>query len=123
MLSRATATQRARSARYSTTCASRSAARGSKRTARRSGCSKHGGGRSMAKHESELIAHLAKQKEEAAQAQTVEAEQQEAFILRDMPEEVLDGWLGEVCRAHMRDFPLAFAWPALLAAASVLVDR
>jgi hypothetical protein len=40
----------------------------------------------------------------------------------DMPLAVLDGWLGEVCRTRMlEDFPLAYAWPALLTAASVLV--
>ena len=41
----------------------------------------------------------------------------------DMPEEVLDGWLGKICRERLKDFPVAYAWPALLAAASVLVPR
>jgi hypothetical protein len=41
----------------------------------------------------------------------------------DMPEEVLDGRLGEICRTRMAMFPRAFAWPALLAAASVLVPK
>lgn len=41
----------------------------------------------------------------------------------DMPAEVLDGWLGELCRTRMKDFPIAYAWPALLAAASVLVPK
>jgi hypothetical protein len=41
----------------------------------------------------------------------------------DMPTECLDSWLGSVCREHMADFPRAYAWPALLAAASVLVPR
>src|SRR6266446_193859 len=72
--------------------------------------------------ESEIVAHLAKQKA-AAEPRIAEVEPQEVFALRDMPAEVLDGWLGEVCREHMRDLPVAFAWPALLAAASVLVDR
>jgi hypothetical protein len=40
-----------------------------------------------------------------------------------MPVEVLDGWLGRVCKERMGDFPIAFAWPALLSAASVLVPR
>ena len=46
-----------------------------------------------------------------------------ASTVADMPADVLDGWLGEVCRTRMTDFPLAYAWPALLAAASVLVPR
>lgn len=41
----------------------------------------------------------------------------------DMPADVLDGWLGQVCRERMGDFPIAFAWPALLSAASVLVPH
>jgi hypothetical protein len=41
--------------------------------------------------------------------------------LPDMPAEVLDGWLGDICRTHMAGFPLAYSWPALLTAASVLV--
>ncbi len=43
--------------------------------------------------------------------------------LRDMPETVLDGWLGELCRTRMSAFPIAFAWPALLTAASTLVPQ
>jgi hypothetical protein len=39
----------------------------------------------------------------------------------DMPVECLDGWLGKVCAEQMKDFPRAYAWTALLAAASVLV--
>jgi hypothetical protein len=42
----------------------------------------------------------------------------------DMSLECLDGWLGEVCRTRMlNDFPVAYAWPALLSAASVLVTK
>lgn len=41
----------------------------------------------------------------------------------DMPLECLDGYLGEICRTRMSDFPRAYAWPALLAAASVYVPR
>ncbi|MGA7382244.1 MAG: hypothetical protein WBX03_15450 [Terriglobales bacterium] len=41
----------------------------------------------------------------------------------DMPAEVFDGWLGELCRKHMAGFPIAYAWPALLTAASVLVPN
>jgi len=41
----------------------------------------------------------------------------------DLPVECLDGWLGKVCAERMADFPRAYAWPALLVAASVLVPR
>jgi hypothetical protein len=40
----------------------------------------------------------------------------------DMPEECLDGELGKICRNDMSDFPRAYAWMSLLAAASVKVD-
>ena len=43
--------------------------------------------------------------------------------LRDMPDTVLDGQLGEICSARMSTFPKAYAWHALLAVASVLVPR
>jgi hypothetical protein len=43
--------------------------------------------------------------------------------LRDMPESVLDGRLGEICATRLSAFPRAYAWPALLAAASALVDE
>jgi hypothetical protein len=43
--------------------------------------------------------------------------------LEDMPESVLDGRLGEICRTRMADLPRAFAWPALLAVAGALVDQ
>ena len=42
--------------------------------------------------------------------------------LRDMPETVLDGRLGEICVNRMSTFPLAYAWPALLAVASTLLE-
>jgi hypothetical protein len=41
--------------------------------------------------------------------------------LLDMPEAVLDGWLGAVCRERMREFPVALAWPALVTVAGSLV--
>ena len=43
--------------------------------------------------------------------------------IQDMPKEVLDGRLGEICRTRMADFPRAYAWLSLLAAASVLVPK
>ena len=45
----------------------------------------------------------------------------ENVSIPDMPPSVLDGRLGEICRTRMSDFPIAFAWPALLAAASVIL--
>ena len=39
-------------------------------------------------------------------------------LIQDMPEEVLDGWLGEVCRKYMAGLPRAYAWPSLLSAGS-----
>jgi hypothetical protein len=41
----------------------------------------------------------------------------------DMPSAVLDGWLGDIRRTRMAAFPIAYAWPALVTAASVLVPR
>src|SRR5579864_4558708 len=41
----------------------------------------------------------------------------------DMPEAALDGWLGNLCRERLRAFPRAYAWPVLVAAASVLVPN
>jgi hypothetical protein len=45
------------------------------------------------------------------------------IISDDLPAEALDGWLGEVCRERLKDFPRAYAWPSLLTAASVLVGK
>jgi hypothetical protein len=51
-------------------------------------------------------------------------EEPTALTNDDMPLAVLDGWLGDVCRKRMlKDYPVAYAWPALLSAASVLVTR
>lgn len=46
-----------------------------------------------------------------------------AIKTQDMPSEVLDGWLGDVCQKHMAKLPRALAWPALLTAASVYVTK
>jgi hypothetical protein len=43
--------------------------------------------------------------------------------LRDMPETVLDGWLGKLCRDRMSAFPIAYAWPTLLTVASALLPQ
>ena len=41
----------------------------------------------------------------------------------DMPQSVLDGRLGEIYQSRFSDFPIAYAWPALLAGASALVRQ
>jgi hypothetical protein len=41
--------------------------------------------------------------------------------LGDMPEEVLDGYVGEICSKHLSHFPISFALPAVLSFASVEV--
>jgi hypothetical protein len=51
----------------------------------------------------------------------VEAAAQECQ-LKDMPEGVLDGRLGEICADRMGAFPRAYSWPALLACGSVLME-
>jgi hypothetical protein len=55
------------------------------------------------------------------QDQAAESAAQSGF--RDMPADVLDGWLGEVCRIGMDDFPIAYAWTALLTVASAMIER
>jgi len=42
---------------------------------------------------------------------------------KDMPQAVLDGWLGDVYRDHLADFPIALAWPALVTVAGTLVPQ
>jgi hypothetical protein len=42
--------------------------------------------------------------------------------ITDMPESVLDGWLGGVCKSRMLEhFPVAYAWTALVTVASSMV--
>src|SRR6202795_2817362 len=53
--------------------------------------------------------------------QVAESATQSGF--RDMPTGVLDGWLGEVCRLGMDDFPIAYAWTALITVASAMIER
>ena len=46
---------------------------------------------------------------------------EEAISLPDMPQSVLDGYLGSIYNERMKDFPIAFGWLSLLAAAGVRV--
>ncbi|MGC1418335.1 MAG: hypothetical protein WA817_23825 [Candidatus Acidiferrum sp.] len=41
--------------------------------------------------------------------------------LPDMPDSVLDGRLGEICKGRMGDLPISYSWPALVVAAGLLV--
>lgn len=71
----------------------------------------------------QLLAHVKGQKAEQTLAPAVSVITPKEIKAKDtdMPTECLDGWLGEVCRNQMSAFPRAYAWLALLAAASVLV--
>lgn len=42
-----------------------------------------------------------------------------ATKIEDMPDSVLDGWLGKLYQERLGWFPIAFAWPALLTVANV----
>lgn len=61
----------------------------------------------------------------AGQLESVELmdgeEDDEEFSRSDMPRECLDGVLGRICRDEMGNFPRAYAWPSLLAAAASLM--
>jgi hypothetical protein len=62
-----------------------------------------------------------------APAKTVEGSEVESVSIatvgtKDMPESVLDGWLGQICKSRMLEhFPVAYAWPALVTVASAMV--
>ncbi|MGB9513279.1 MAG: hypothetical protein WBU20_16470, partial [Candidatus Acidiferrum sp.] len=56
----------------------------------------------------------------AARPVIVEA-QLDGENIADMPVTVLCGKLGEIYMKHFGDFPLAYAWPAILCAASVMI--
>lgn len=48
---------------------------------------------------------------------------EDSCLLQDMPEDVLDGRLGEICKRRMPQFPIAYAWPAIITVASALVPE
>ncbi len=60
---------------------------------------------------------------EAAETSTRAFIDAEGLKIPDIPEACLDGYLGELCKTRMADFPRAWAWPAILAAASVHVSN
>lgn len=53
----------------------------------------------------------------------ITAAQATAVDIPDLPKECLDGELGNVCTSCLGEFPRAYAWPALLAYASALIQR
>jgi hypothetical protein len=73
------------------------------------------------------VAAIAESISRYAPAKTVEGSGVEGVPIatvgtKDMPESVLDGWLGEVCKSRMLEhFPVAYAWPALVTIASAMV--
>jgi hypothetical protein len=75
------------------------------------------------KETSEKLATLEK---EVEKAKRIASSNGDLGFLQDMPDTVLDGRLGELCNTYMllgKRFPLAYAWPALLAVASALAPR
>jgi hypothetical protein len=57
-----------------------------------------------------------------AKIEVLEVEENSQML--DMPEEaILNSNLGDICFEHMKDFPLAYAWPALLTVAGTMVPR
>ena len=72
------------------------------------------------------VAAIAKSISRYAPAKTVESrgDSSQAETRPDMSRSVLSGRLGEICEKNMLgDFPVAYAWPSLVTAASVLVPE
>lgn len=72
------------------------------------------------------IKELARAESEIKKLQAIANSNGDLGTLQDMPETVLDGRLGELCERFMltgKRFPVAYAWPALLAVASVFTPR
>jgi hypothetical protein len=46
-----------------------------------------------------------------------------AFLVADMPQECLDGSLGELCATYLDGFPRGYSWPVALAYASATIPR
>src|SRR5260221_595116 len=69
---------------------------------------------------------IVKLETETTQAEAIANSNGDLAELQDMPDTVLDGRLGELCERCLlagKRFPLAYAWPALIASASVLAPR
>jgi hypothetical protein len=60
-------------------------------------------------------------KERVHEALSLSIMKAEDLTRPDMPRSVLCGRLGQICSQRLSDFPLAYSWPAVLAAASTLV--
>lgn len=65
---------------------------------------------------------LEKAKHELKLAKALAANPPELFM-RDMPDTVLAGRLGEICQRCLSHFPIAYAWPAILAVGSALISE
>jgi hypothetical protein len=95
----------------------------------------HGGQKSDADKLFEAAEQLAAEVGDGKAGQTVSAAKQEYAevkkivgapdpgVLLDMPDDVLDGSLGDLYLRRMVRFPVAYAWPALLTVASALVPQ
>jgi hypothetical protein len=60
---------------------------------------------------------------EKIRKQIIITKPEDAVAVHDMPEACLDGWLGDLCHERLGHFPIAYAWPALLAVASTMVPH
>ena len=69
--------------------------------------------------EQEIMAKL--KSDATAQIESTDIVSDDSVKLPDMPDSVFDGALGEICQNRLKDFPIAYAYPAILTAASVLV--
>jgi hypothetical protein len=70
---------------------------------------------------SEVLAEVSTLSEKLTSASSHRVVVTEDLKLPDMPESVLEGRIGEICKSRMGDFPLAYSWPALVTAAGVLM--
>jgi hypothetical protein len=52
-----------------------------------------------------------------------EVEEPEDLQFADMPDDALDGRLGEICQKYLKDFPRSVAWASLVTAAGVTVPE
>ena len=70
-----------------------------------------------------VLAQVADIEAQFASAKKVVSQPPSAYSLPDMPEEALDGALGELCKKYLGRYPRAYAWIALVTVASALVPR
>jgi hypothetical protein len=56
-------------------------------------------------------------------AEPIIAKSIDPTVRQDMPEDVLDGRLGEICKRRLASLPIAYSWLPLVAAAGPLITR